>query len=111
MTDKMLSRKDGGVGYLIFNNPERHTQFSMEMWAATCDILDQFRNDADVRVRRLAPGADISKFGSERASEDGIAQDDHQPSLLRPPRIPEANDRADDPRLLHRRRHGCREPL
>ena len=23
-TDKMLSRKEGGVGYLIFNNPERH---------------------------------------------------------------------------------------
>ena len=24
MTDKMLSRKEGGVGYVIFNNPERH---------------------------------------------------------------------------------------
>ena len=23
-TDKMLSRKDGRVGYVIFNNPERH---------------------------------------------------------------------------------------
>ena len=23
-TDKMLSRKEGGVGYLTFNNPERH---------------------------------------------------------------------------------------
>ena len=82
MTDKMLSRKDGGVGYLIFNNPERHNAVSMEMWAATRDILDQFRNDADVRVvvvtgaggKAFVSGADISKFGSERASEDGIAQ-------------------------------------
>ena len=24
LTDKMLSRKEGGIGYLIFNNPERH---------------------------------------------------------------------------------------
>ncbi len=37
MTDKMLSRKEGGVGYVIFNNPERHNAVSMEMWAATRD--------------------------------------------------------------------------
>ena len=35
MTDKMLSRKEGGVGYVIFNNPERHNAVSLEMWAAT----------------------------------------------------------------------------
>jgi enoyl-CoA hydratase len=33
-TDKMLSRKEGGVGYLIFNNPERHNAVSLEMWEA-----------------------------------------------------------------------------
>ena len=33
-TDKMLSRKDGGVGYLIFNNPERHNAVSLDMWEA-----------------------------------------------------------------------------
>ena len=27
-TDKMLSRKDGNVGYVIFNNPERHNAVS-----------------------------------------------------------------------------------
>ena len=32
MTDKMLARKDGRVGTLIFNNPERHNAVSMEMW-------------------------------------------------------------------------------
>ena len=82
MTDKMLSRKDGGVGYLIFNNPERHNAVSMEMWAATRDILDQFRNDADIRVvvvtgaggKAFVSGADISRFGAERANEEGIAK-------------------------------------
>ena len=34
-TDKMLSRKDGHVGYVIFNNPERHNAVSLEMWART----------------------------------------------------------------------------
>jgi len=31
-TDKMLSRKDGRVGYVIFNNPERHNAVSLDMW-------------------------------------------------------------------------------
>ena len=32
-TDKMLSRKEGSVGYVIFNNPERHNAVSLDMWA------------------------------------------------------------------------------
>ena len=31
LTDNMLSRKEGHVGYLIFNNPERHNAVSLEM--------------------------------------------------------------------------------
>ena len=80
MTDKMLSRKDGGVGYVIFNNPERHNAVSMEMWAKTRDILDQFRDDPDVRAvvltgaggKAFASGADISKFEAERASQAAV---------------------------------------
>lgn len=77
-TDKMLARKDGGVGYVIFNNPERHNAVSLEMWARTAEILEEFRNDNDVRVvvitgaggKSFVSGADISKFESERASLD-----------------------------------------
>src|ERR1700756_4085028 len=75
-TDKMLARKDGRVGYLIFNNPERHNAVSLDMWAATAEILDGFAKDNDVRVvvitgaggKSFVSGADISKFESERAS-------------------------------------------
>ena len=82
MTDKMLSRKEGGVGYVIFNNPERHNAVSLEMWAATRAILDDFRADDSIRVvvltgaggKAFVSGADISKFGAERASQDGIAK-------------------------------------
>ena len=44
-TDKMLSRKEGGIGYLIFNNPDRLNAVSLDMWAATHSILEDFRND------------------------------------------------------------------
>ncbi|MCC6889342.1 MAG: enoyl-CoA hydratase/isomerase family protein [Hyphomicrobiales bacterium] len=79
-TDKMLSRKEGGVGYLIFNNPERHNAVSLEMWAASADILDGFRDDPDVRVviitgaggKSFVSGADISKFESERSSMEAV---------------------------------------
>src|SRR3974390_1458342 len=76
MTDKMLSRKEGGVGFVIFNNPERHNAVSLEMWEATKHILDGFAADKDVRVvvltgaggKAFVSGADISKFDSERAT-------------------------------------------
>ena len=50
-TDKMLSRKEGHVGYVIFNNPERRNAVSLEMWEATARILDDFKKDNDIRVR------------------------------------------------------------
>jgi enoyl-CoA hydratase/carnithine racemase len=79
-TDKMLSHKEGGVGYVIFNNPERHNAVSLEMWAATTDILESFRNDPEVRVvvvtgaggKAFVSGADISKFESERSSMEAV---------------------------------------
>jgi enoyl-CoA hydratase len=75
-SDKMLSRKEGGVGYVIFNNPERHNAVSLEMWARTAEILDGFRNDEEVRVvvitgaggKSFVSGADISRFENERST-------------------------------------------
>ena len=76
----MLSRKEGGVGYLIFNNPERHNAVSLEMWEAASGILDDFANDKAIRVvvltgaggKAFVSGADISKFESERSSKEAI---------------------------------------
>jgi len=75
-TDKMLSRKEGGVGYVIFNNPERHNAVSLDMWEAAKRILDDFATDDAVRVvvltgaggKAFVSGADISKFENERAT-------------------------------------------
>src|SRR5450759_2428331 len=79
-TDKMLSRKEGGVGYLIFNNPERHNAVSLEMWEAASDFLADFAVDKTIRVvvltgaggKAFVSGADISKFESERSSKEAI---------------------------------------
>jgi enoyl-CoA hydratase/carnithine racemase len=81
-TDKMLSRKEGPVGYMIFNNPERRNAVSLEMWDAAATILDDFVKDDNIRVVVLAgaggkafvSGADISKFESERSSEEAVAR-------------------------------------
>src|SRR5437868_10099348 len=77
-TDKMLARKDGGVGYVIFNNPERHNAVSLDMWAATARIMDGFAADDEVRVvvltgaggKAFVSGADVSKFETERGTLD-----------------------------------------
>ncbi len=75
-TEKLLSRQEGGVGVVTFNNPQRHNAVSLEMWEATRRALDAFAGDETVRVlvltgagdKAFVSGADISKFASERAS-------------------------------------------
>jgi enoyl-CoA hydratase len=81
-TGKMLSRKDGRVGYVIYNNPERHNAVSLDMWEAAVGILDNFRNDKDINVvvvtgaggKAFVSGADISKFEKERSGEEAVAR-------------------------------------
>jgi enoyl-CoA hydratase len=81
-TSKMLSRKEGRVGYVIFNNPERHNAVSLDMWEAASGFLEQFKHDPEIRVvvitgaggKAFVSGADISKFESERANEEAIAR-------------------------------------
>lgn len=82
MTDKMISRKADGFGWMIFNNPERHNAVSLDMWLAAIDIMADFAADPDVRVILIAgageksfvSGADISKFDDERAEADAVAR-------------------------------------
>jgi len=79
-TDKMLSRIEDGVGYITFNNPEKHNAVSIEMWDALEKILDEFRSSKDIRVivlngaggKSFVSGADISKFDKERSSKEAV---------------------------------------
>jgi enoyl-CoA hydratase/carnithine racemase len=80
-TDKVLSRKEGGVGYVVFNNPARHNAMSLDMWAETGRIMEEFAKDDSLRVvvltgageKAFVSGADISRFGAERSNEAAVA--------------------------------------
>ena len=69
-TDKMIARKDSGIGWVIFNNPQKRNAISHEMRVALLDIFDAYDADDDVRVivlkgagdKAFVSGADISQF-------------------------------------------------
>lgn len=80
MSDKLIAEKEGAIGWITFNNPEKHNAVSKEMWEGLADAVDRYNAAADVRVivlkgageKAFVAGADISKFEDERASEEAI---------------------------------------
>ena len=79
-TNKILAQISNKVGHIIFNNPERHNAVSLEMWDAVEEALKAFSKDENIRVvilsgaggKSFVSGADISKFDSERGSQDAV---------------------------------------
>ncbi len=78
--EKILSRKEDGVGYITFNNPEKRNAVSLDMWVRFAELLDDYRDDDDLLVlvvngaggKAFVSGADISKFESERATKEAV---------------------------------------
>src|SRR5581483_5483448 len=72
--EKLIGRKEGPIGWMIFNNPERRNAVSLDMWRAIPDVLAPFESDPEIRVsvftgsgeRAFVSGADISQFEAER---------------------------------------------
>ena len=81
-TDKMIARKEGGAGWMIFNNPAKRNALSMEMQEAIPVILNDFRDDPEVRVvvmagagdKAFVSGADISEFEKRRSDPASIEE-------------------------------------
>ncbi|MEQ8283611.1 MAG: enoyl-CoA hydratase/isomerase family protein, partial [Parvibaculum sp.] len=79
-TPKMIATKDGAIGWMIFNNPDRLNAVSLEMWQAVPEIVADFEADPNIRVivlsgaggKAFVAGADISQFGESRSSAEGI---------------------------------------
>jgi enoyl-CoA hydratase len=78
-TAKMQARvDDDGLGWIVFNQPERRNAVSLEMWQALADILDAFAADPAVRVaimrgaggKAFVSGADISEFDRARGNAE-----------------------------------------
>lgn len=80
MTERLLAKKDGALGWLVFNNPERRNAVSLDMWQAIPPALEDFEKDATIRVVVLAgagdkafiSGADISQFEKQRSSKEQV---------------------------------------
>ena len=80
--EKLIGRKDGAIGWMIFNNPERRNAVSLEMWRAIPEVLGAFEADPEVRVvvfagagdKAFVAGADISQFEAERSDSTAEAR-------------------------------------
>ena len=88
---KMLAGRDGGVGLVAFNQPEKRNAMSIEMWEGLGAILDDFAADDTIRVvvltgagdKAFVSGADISQFEKNRANADAQVEYDRLTSAGR----------------------------
>ncbi len=79
-TPRIAARKEGAIGWLVFDNPARRNAVSLAMWQAMPQALADFGADPAVRVVLLAgagdkafvSGADISQFESQRAGPEAV---------------------------------------
>ncbi len=74
MTDKLVMQKDGALGWIIFNQPEKRNAVSLEMWEAMPEYVRELTADDAIRVvilrgageEAFVSGADISQFKERR---------------------------------------------
>ena len=77
-TERIIARKDGALGWLIFNNPAKHNAISMDMAEAVPEVMRDFVADPSIRVvilagageKAFAAGSDISGFENVRADPE-----------------------------------------
>ena len=71
-TGRMVGRKEGGVGWLVIDNPAKRNAIGLEMWQEAGAILDGFAADDELRClvvtgagdRAFASGADLSSVAA-----------------------------------------------
>ncbi len=74
MPGRMVAEKDGSIGWLIFDHPERRNAVTQAMWLQIGEMLEDFAKDEAIRVvvlrgagdKAFVSGADISQFGQQR---------------------------------------------
>src|SRR3989441_11787211 len=73
-TAKLVMEKDGAIGWIIFNQPEKRNAVSQEMWEAMPEYVHELATDDAIRVvvlrgagdQAFVAGADISQFKERR---------------------------------------------
>lgn len=77
MAGRIKSVREGELGWIIFDHPERRNAISANMWSELAEAVDAFGMDAAVRVvimrgegdQAFVSGADISQFENEPGSQ------------------------------------------
>jgi enoyl-CoA hydratase len=83
-TAKLIARKEGGIGWVIFNHPERRNAMTPEMYDGMRAALEDYATDPKVRVvilrgegdKAFISGADISRFGENRSTPEQVRESD-----------------------------------
>jgi len=78
MTDKLIIKKEGPIGHMIFNNPEKLNAISLDMWEGMSTGVAELEADPEVKVivvsgtgeKAFIAGADVSKYEEERMGEN-----------------------------------------
>ncbi|MGH7392137.1 MAG: enoyl-CoA hydratase [Candidatus Rokuibacteriota bacterium] len=79
---KLLLEKDGPIGWIVFNQPEKRNAVSQEMWQLMPDHVRDLAADDAIRVvilrgageQAFVAGADISQFKERRRNMDDEAE-------------------------------------
>ncbi len=78
MTEHIITEKDGAIGRVIFNKPEKMNAICLDMWQGMGDAMAQFEDDDEVRVvvfsgaggKAFVAGADVGKYEQERGDKN-----------------------------------------
>ena len=85
-TDKLVVRKENGIGWVIFNHPERRNALTPEMYESMTAALKSYATDDEVRVvilkgegdKAFISGADISGFAKNRSTPELVRASDER---------------------------------
>lgn len=83
-SEHLIARKEGAIGWVIFNNPQKRNAVSQDMYEATTAVLEDYARDSAVRVvilrgegdKAFISGADISQFKEKRSTLEGVRAGD-----------------------------------
>ena len=75
---RVVARREGHVGWIVFDNQARRNALSLDMWRGLAEIVADYARDDEVRVavmvgagdKAFVSGADISEFEKHRATAE-----------------------------------------
>lgn len=78
MTKHILTKKEGAIGHIIFNKPDKMNAMCLEMWKGMGDAMEVFEADDEIRCvvfsgagdKAFVAGADVGKYEEERGTKD-----------------------------------------